>query len=57
MLKYQHMSQSDGFLNYFKIPKLLLGKPQALAEFNGPDYEGLSSQKILLVKIMERQGL
>lgn len=57
MLDYQHMSQSDGFLNFSKIPKLLLGKPQALAGVNGPEYEGLSPQEILFVKVMEHQGL
>jgi len=57
MLDYQHMSQSDGFLNFSKIPKLLLGKPQALAGVNGPEYEGLLPQEILFVKVMEHQGL
>ena len=54
-LDYQHMSQSDGFLNFSKIPELLLGKPQALTEFL--EYRGLSPQEILFVKVMEHQGL
>jgi hypothetical protein len=54
-LDYQHMSQSDGFLNFSKIPELLLGKPQALKDFT--EYKGLSPQEILFVKVMEHQGL
>jgi hypothetical protein len=54
-LDYQYMSQSDGFLNFSKIPELLLGKPQALTEFL--EYEGLSPQEILFVKVMEHKGL
>lgn len=57
MLDYQHMCQSAGFLNFSQIPELLLDKPQALAGVNGPEYEGLSPQEILFVKVMEHQGL
>ncbi len=57
MLNYQHMSQSDGFLNFFKMPMLLLGKPQALTEFDRHEYKGLSPQEILFVKVMKHQGL
>ena len=57
MLDYCHMAQSDGFLNFSKMPDLLLGKPQALAGENGPVYEGLSPQEILFVSVVEHRGL
>lgn len=55
--KHQLMSRSDCFAFFSKVSTLLLGKPQPNSHPDDPRYVGLSDHEILLVRIMQHQGL